>query len=267
MEPIREPRFPAQFEVRVWGVATDGKAFSQVARTVDIGKMGARIEGIECPLRTGDIIGVQYGPQKARFRVVWTRGAENAPAGEIGVEFLDIGRCLWPDRLPAPSANPSPSWPDEERRLHPRYPCDGVVYMNRPGETFKSAAKLTDLSLGGCYAETMSPLPVGTELELVLRVNQMEANARGIVRTAHLHMGNGIEFTYTSDEDFSRIERIVQIIRSTDGTNHLPPVSPQRHSGTRFSVETEALLAILEEKLGITRDDFLDAISRVCSTT
>ncbi len=264
MEPIREPRFPIQFEVRIWGTDAGGKAFSQVARTVDVGKMGARITGITNAIRSGDIIGVQHGAQKARFRVVWAGTPDGAPGADAGLECLDIGRCLWPDMLPPTPSKETRPWPEEERRLHPRYHCDGVVYMNRPGDTFKSAAKVTDLSLGGCYAETMSPLPVGTELELMLRVNQLEANARGVVRTAHLHMGNGIEFTYTGDEDFSQIERMVKLLSGSVGTNG-PPSSSLQRPNRRFAIETEAMLAILEDRLGVTRDDFLEAMNRVYS--
>jgi PilZ domain-containing protein len=263
VEQIRETRFAVQFEVRVWG-SSEGKAFSQVAQTIEVSKSGARLAGIACVLKPGDVVGVQHGAEKSRFRVVWNGTPGTDEAGQLGIECLDIDRCLWPERLPSPRSLPSPP-SQSERRRHPRFSCVGVVHMNRPGESFKSAGKLSDLSLGGCYAETMSPFPVGSELEMILRTNQMEAKTRGVVRTTHPNMGNGIEFVDTGDEERSRLETIIERLASAVEGDDTVVVEAERRRGSRFSLETEAMLAILEQKLGVTREEFLRTLDRIYS--
>ena len=263
MELIGETHFPVQFEVRVWGCSADGKAFSQVARTVEITRTGARIAGLRCLLQPGDIIGVQHAAEKSRFRVVWNGDPGTDTAGQAGIECLDIGRCLWPEMLSSRPSAPTPAPSSQsERRGHPRYGCSGVVHMNRRGEPFKSTGKLTDLSLGGCYAESMSPFPVGTELEMILRVGQIEVRTLGAVRTAHPLIGNGIEFMDIGDEDRSRLETIIQQLSSAATPDDDTVVEAGPREGVRFSVETEAMLVILEQRLGVTREEFLSALDR-----
>ena len=46
-----------------------------------------------------------------------------------------------------------------ERRKHPRYPVSGGAGLRQQGVDSRIWARLTDISLGGCYLEIMSPLP------------------------------------------------------------------------------------------------------------
>jgi len=46
-----------------------------------------------------------------------------------------------------------------ERRSHVRYICDGGVEVRTEGSTTGFWGTLTDISLGGCYVQTFSPLP------------------------------------------------------------------------------------------------------------
>jgi CheY-like chemotaxis protein len=54
--------------------------------------------------------------------------------------------------------------------------------------------KCTDISLGGCYLETCSPLPVGAKLTLSLRLANGNVSAMGEVRSMDPAFGMGIEF-------------------------------------------------------------------------
>lgn len=94
-EPLREVRVRIQLEVRVWGMGSDGKPFSQTARTIDISGNGARLEGVACLTQVGEIIGVQNGNEKARFRVVWVGDKGTTEQGQIAITSVDTGKCIW----------------------------------------------------------------------------------------------------------------------------------------------------------------------------
>lgn len=53
---------------------------------------------------------------------------------------------------------------EEERRRTPRYPFAGAVEMRQGTSEDKITAKVTQLSMNGCYVETVNPYPVGTPL-------------------------------------------------------------------------------------------------------
>ena len=88
------PRYEINVGVRVFGLDRNGKPFVQQARTVNANPLGARLSGITC-VRVGEIIGIQHGEEKSRFKVVWV-GRENTPqARQIGVHSLEPGKRLF----------------------------------------------------------------------------------------------------------------------------------------------------------------------------
>jgi hypothetical protein len=68
----QEPRWPANLQVMVWGVDTQGERFLQEAHAREVSLSGALLAGLDADLRSGDVIGVLYGKKKARYRVVWS---------------------------------------------------------------------------------------------------------------------------------------------------------------------------------------------------
>ena len=69
----REPRTEIDLPLVIWGVDTEGERFVQEAHARDISLSGALLSGVDADLRSGDVIGILYGKNKARYRVVWVR--------------------------------------------------------------------------------------------------------------------------------------------------------------------------------------------------
>ena len=69
---------------------------------------------------------------------------------------------------------------------------------------------LADISPGGCYVETVLPLPVAAELELSFSPQAFPVRAQGLVQYVHSAMGMGIKFTWKEDEPFNRLMDILQ---------------------------------------------------------
>src|SRR4051795_2216786 len=95
-----DDRVPATLSIRVWGMDSTGRPFSSQARTIDVTRTGARITGIEHICQKGDVIGIQHGEQKARFRVVWVGNSGSAKAGQVGVHCVESGKYIWGVKLP-----------------------------------------------------------------------------------------------------------------------------------------------------------------------
>jgi hypothetical protein len=95
MSDKSEPRFQVDLLIRVFGLGADDRAFSQQAHTRNISDRGARLSGLEKPLRLGSVIGVQFGDRKARCRVVWTVNTGATQKIEAGVEIMGGQPCPW----------------------------------------------------------------------------------------------------------------------------------------------------------------------------
>jgi hypothetical protein len=89
-----EKRLVIALPIRVYGMGSDGKPFNQEARTLDITREGARIDGLP-QIAAGETIGVQYGESKKRYKVVWVGEAGGNKEGQIGVQVVEPGPSVW----------------------------------------------------------------------------------------------------------------------------------------------------------------------------
>ncbi len=67
----------------------------------------------------------------------------------------------------------------------------------------------TDLSLSGCYIETIFPFPIGTKLDLQLSLETIVLIAANVV-TCDPQVGNGIKFMRMLPEDRKTLEAFLQ---------------------------------------------------------
>jgi hypothetical protein len=94
-----------------------------------------------------------------------------------------------------------------DRRKHPRYPVNGGgAEVQQQGVDSRIWARLTDISLSGCYLEIMSPLPVLTYVNLGLTLEEQRVQAKGQVMVSHPHFGMGIQFIELSAADQQMLE-------------------------------------------------------------
>ena len=95
-----------------------------------------------------------------------------------------------------------------ERRKHPRFKVNIPVEVHTDASETPFRVSTSDISLGGCYIESMYPFPVGTELELKLQVaDTLLVSAR--VVTCDPQFGNGIAFLRMLPEDHTELEKFL----------------------------------------------------------
>jgi c-di-GMP-binding flagellar brake protein YcgR len=96
-----------------------------------------------------------------------------------------------------------------ERRKHPRFTVSVPVEVHAEGSDTPIRCTTSDLSLGGCYIESMYPFPVGATLDLRLQLeNTLLVEAK--VVTSYPQVGNGMEFIRMLPEDRAELRAFLE---------------------------------------------------------
>ena len=93
-----------------------------------------------------------------------------------------------------------------DRRWRQRCPFTAAALVLEPHSGARLDAHTSDLGTGGCYVDTMSPLPTGTEVELRLLKDGKSFRTKAQVAHYSMGMGMGLLFTSMQPEQFSRLE-------------------------------------------------------------
>lgn len=201
------PRVPVDLDLRVWGMAADGRVFSQHARARNVSTGGALLSEIERELKIGDTIGVQRGEKKARCRVVWALNTRSVQKIHVGVQLLNAQECPWTALLP--KAEGSAAISPEKRRRWERHKILVVIAIYQ-----RSAAPMrvtaTDISAAGCYVETISPFSIGTGLTVDLCFAGESITTPAFVRTSDPGVGMGIEFVGLKPAEQQRFQEYLK---------------------------------------------------------
>jgi hypothetical protein len=94
--------------------------------------------------------------------------------------------------------------PAPERRENPRFKITVPVELYLEGKDTPYRTATSDLSLHGCYIETIFPFPIGTVLELKLQLTDTLL-VLATVATSDPQVGNGIKFTKMLPEDIDEL--------------------------------------------------------------
>jgi hypothetical protein len=219
-------------EVRVWGMDTNGKPFIQNVTAGQFTEKTAVLTGV-LPINIGDVIGLRYRDDKARFSVSWVSDEDTQQTRSIGVDCLE-DRNFFVMRRPIPiqpvstaamyaKANGSmaktgvPGLPQmPNRREADRLACRVAADIATMTGTAQAYGWVSDISKKGCYLQMISPFAVGTEIVISMyAVNlskETPLSVRGFVRTCHPMVGMGVEFFEVSAEDKRRIQLVLEHI-------------------------------------------------------
>ena len=133
MDKRPETRVATVILVRVWGMDSDGRPFFQNANATNISSEGAMISGISHPLKAGDVIGVQHGEKKARFKVVWVIDSGVARKIELGFQFSRISKAPWHALAKQDKAEVAPAKNKRKYRPAQSFVSDGHRLSKMPG--------------------------------------------------------------------------------------------------------------------------------------
>jgi hypothetical protein len=94
---------------------------------------------------------------------------------------------------------------DGDRRAHPRHSLMAAAEVVDTPTGMRLRACTSDVSLGGCYVNTLNPFPLGTGLLLKIEHGNASFEAEAFVSTRHEGMGMGLAFKNVSAEQESRL--------------------------------------------------------------
>ena len=96
------------------------------------------------------------------------------------------------------------------RRKTSRHRLNCPVRIREGGVAASLNASVSDISLQGCYIETLQPFPLGTRLELDISTSDGNIRAGGTVCSVHPRTGMGISFDQIDEEDRARLIFVVK---------------------------------------------------------
>jgi hypothetical protein len=83
----------------------------------------------------------------------------------------------------------------KERRAEPRYPVAAMAEATELKSHTRVSGRISDIGVGGCYFEVMSPFAMGAELHIRITRNQQAFSANAKVLYSTGGMGMGLIFT------------------------------------------------------------------------
>ena len=96
-----------------------------------------------------------------------------------------------------------------DRRERPRYPVSAAAEAVEPQSNMRLTGRATDLGMGGCYVDTISPFAVGTAIRVRLFSERHCFQTRAMVTYALPGMGMGLAFSEISPDQSASLRHWV----------------------------------------------------------
>jgi hypothetical protein len=254
-----EQRIAISFPVIVRGTDSRGSPFVVTTKTMDISFSGAALKGLNGIVDVGSKLEVECRDQKALYRVQRVSQGQDSSGGCVGLRCLEMGKYVWgvpPKEWEADTydpANPgksavpqngsgsgsgssygaSASWKGRDRRQFARHTCRIGAQAYLENDSAEIPGIITDISLGGCYLEMLSPLPVGTMIRIALNPGDAPLNLAGKVRSSQNGFGMGVSFTGMGPEDFEKLRKFAPPTADGPVAAAYAPAPPSRPAPQR----------------------------------
>ena len=156
-----------------------------------------------------------------------------------------------------------------ERRRNLRFPFSSTVEAVENNSGTKVIGRTSDLGLGGCYVDTLSPFPVGTEAKIrILRENEsFEAQAKVVYSL--MGMGMGLAFVSAQPKQVRIFQRWLQEISGQPipaqeiPTQVASDPAPSQETQTLKNVVLSDLIMTLMQKKVLTEVEGKDLLRKL----
>jgi len=162
-----------------------------------------------------------------------------------------------PNSLEKPVVD-SASRAQDERRVYPRYSLSADAEIVESKSRTKMSARVSDLSRMGCYAEMMSPFPLGSQVKIRIMKNKTPFLAQASVAYCAEGMGMGLKFAALEPAQVLMLEKWIRELSGTSSPDEesseedsLGPVA-ETSSNEASYVLNEVIIALMRK--GILTD-------------
>jgi len=200
----------------------------QLAHTLDVTEISARLGGLRMQLEPGEIIEIHRAGVKAKFQVYWMGMPGTETEGQAGVRGLDPGKSIWSAHLPADQPdiavdalhlrdgngrNRSPIISRSEQSETFRYECSAGATLRAPGSSYPFRVQIKTIHPGGIDVESITTLPLNTVVNLEMKVEGIQVESAGMVTGSTPRVGMEISFHKVSTEIQRKIVQVLQKLR------------------------------------------------------
>jgi len=176
----------------------------QYAIARNLGSRGALVDEVKYAIHPGDLLRIGYKKRRAKARVLWVCEVGDIRPFQIGIELLPDEPCPWTEELRALGS--TQCYDGRDRRKHERVSIDLRIDIDGT----KARSHSIDMSAGGLYVETSSPILAGTAVKLGIWLREKRFVVNAIVRTVDPGIGIGVEFIGLRDADHKAIGEIIE---------------------------------------------------------
>ena len=99
---------------------------------------------------------------------------------------------------------------DQERRRTPRFSFIASAEVLAENAGSRLAARISDLSVSGCYVDTINPLSDGTLVQVKIFNDSQFFEAPATVVYSHTHLGMGLAFREVQANSQSVLQNWIQ---------------------------------------------------------
>jgi hypothetical protein len=150
-----------------------------------------------------------------------------------------------------------------ERREARRYAFICSAELTEVESGARISARTTDLSLRGCYIDTLNPFPVGTRVRLQLTKNDQHLQFRAEVTSCHMGSGMGLIFEQLTPAQMTTVVSWLEGVSSPSEAAFPAPAASEGasnvHANTNARFATK-LVQILERKGIITHSEAAELV-------
>ncbi|HXA56783.1 MAG TPA: PilZ domain-containing protein [Candidatus Acidoferrum sp.] len=102
----------------------------------------------------------------------------------------------------------------QENRRTPRVETAKGLWVAWRTDGSPSVCRVRDLSLGGVFIATRTPLGQGSAIKLLFSLPEGEMRIEGTVRYSNKNQGMGVEFTQMAAADRARLRELIRRLNS-----------------------------------------------------
>jgi hypothetical protein len=156
----------------------------------------------------------------------------NAPSQSSAPQVPRTGAPI--AKTSVPGTKPQPDNPERglarlrtnpgNRRGQSRHACRLGADVYRAGIPVPNRCSLTDISAGGCYIEMPTPFASGTQIEIVVRTQEMKLKMRGVVQSVHPGFGMGVKLNLNTPEDNDHLQSLIRLLSESGEDAEIGPV-------------------------------------------
>lgn len=98
----------------------------------------------------------------------------------------------------------------QENRRSARIAVSKGLWVSWQASGPNTVSRVHDLSVGGVFISTATPVPVGTVVQMLFALPEGEMRMHGVVRYVSADKGMGVEFTSMGTADQARLQELLR---------------------------------------------------------